>query len=139
MTPSQHLESVLTTEAPIEGALERLQNPQVVRLLHGLVTIVTEVGEALDVVKKHVYYGKEFDAAQMVNLIEEVGDIQWGCGLSVDAINNLCTEYSVNPVTCEVVLERNHKKLANRYPTGFTQKHALQRDLVNEQSVLSGN
>jgi len=43
-------------------------------MLHMKMGLITEVGELLDALKKHIAYGKELD---IVNLMEEWGDAMW--------------------------------------------------------------
>lgn len=56
------------------------------RRLHGLVGMLSELGELADLVKRAFVYGKEFDA---VNLLEEIGDYLWYAVLWCDANNVL--------------------------------------------------
>lgn len=43
-------------------------------LLHMRLGVITEFGEALDMIKKHLAYGKPLD---LVNIQEEISDIMW--------------------------------------------------------------
>lgn len=54
------------------------------RILHGIIGVVTELGEAIDALKKSLYYGKELD---IVNLKEEIGDILWYLSILTDALD----------------------------------------------------
>jgi len=45
---------------------------------HGKMLLISEVGEVVDCLKKHVIYGKELDTT---NLLEECGDLCWGIAL----------------------------------------------------------
>lgn len=73
-----------------------------------------EIGEVIDIMKKHIYQGKELD---ITDVIEEVGDVLW-------YIANFC---SVNNITMDECMESNIKKLRKRFPNGFTIKDANQR------------
>lgn len=56
---------------------------QTIRLLHFLMGLQTEVGEFLDQLKRHWFYGAELD---VINLAEELGDLSWynGCVVGCD-------------------------------------------------------
>ena len=73
-----------------------------------------EIGEVIDIMKKHIYQGKELD---ITDVIEEVGDVLW-------YIANFC---NVNNITMDECMESNIKKLRKRYPNGFTVKDANER------------
>lgn len=73
-----------------------------------------EVGEVIDIMKKHIYQGKELD---ITDVIEEVGDVLW-------YIANFC---NVNNITMDECMESNIKKLRKRFPNGFTTKDANER------------
>lgn len=68
--------------------------------------MVTEAVENLDMLKKHKFYGREFN---MVNLKEEVGDLLYYIHILLDEIN-----YSI-----EDCMDDNIKKLSKRYPDKF--------------------
>lgn len=65
MTFAQYSPLALRTAKPL---------PHEQQLMHAELGLVTEVGELADNIKKHVVYGKPFDA---VNLMEEVADAFW--------------------------------------------------------------
>ena len=73
-----------------------------------------EIGEVIDIMKKHIYQGKELD---ITDVIEEVGDVLW-------YIANFC---NVNNITMDECMENNIKKLRKRFPNGFTTKDANER------------
>lgn len=124
MNEKNYTEMVLSIESNnIEEITERLNNPEIVRLLHGSVGLVTEAGELLDTLKKHIYYGKEVD---IVNIIEELGDISYYYALLCDVLN----------VSRKQIEEKNIKKLKARYPNGFSKKKAIKRNLNNERKIL---
>lgn len=93
------------------------------RTLHAVLGISTEAGELLDMLKKTIFYGKEFDRT---NLLEECGDLFWYVALLCDA-NDICLKS---------VLERNIAKLKARYPEKFTEQAAINRNLEKERAVL---
>lgn len=73
-----------------------------------------ECGETVDMLKKHIYQGKDLD---INDLIEEIGDVMW-------YVANLCT---VNNITLEECMIANADKLRKRYPNGFSIEDALAR------------
>ena len=73
-----------------------------------------EIGEVIDIMKKHIYQGKELD---ITDVIEEVGDVLW-------YIANFC---NVNNITMDECMESNIKKLRERVHNGFTIKDANER------------
>jgi NTP pyrophosphatase (non-canonical NTP hydrolase) len=92
-------------------------------MLHAAIGLVTESAELIDMIKKHIYYGKDFDE---VNAKEEAGDIAWYLGL---AINEMKT-------TMNDVLSLNIEKLKLRYPNKFSSEDAINRDVVAERELL---
>jgi NTP pyrophosphatase (non-canonical NTP hydrolase) len=85
--------------------------------------MVTEAGEAADMLKKHIFYGKEYD---QVNLVEEIGDMMWYIAVALDEMD----------VSFEQVMELNLAKLAARYGKAWTQEGAIDRDLDAERREL---
>jgi len=93
------------------------------RILHGSMGIVTEAGELMDALKKHIYYGKELD---LVNIKEEMGDIMWYMAILCDELGTSFDELTTI----------NIDKLKARYPEKFTSEKALNRDLSKEREIL---
>jgi NTP pyrophosphatase (non-canonical NTP hydrolase) len=118
-----YIEQVMRTLSPSEEALERLQDKRLIDILHGAIGISTEAGELLDAIKKHIFYGKKIDE---VNLLEEIGDVFWYCGV---LLYNLGYSF-------EEVQEKNILKLRLRYPNKFTTDKAINRDLIKEREEL---
>jgi NTP pyrophosphatase (non-canonical NTP hydrolase) len=115
------------TEAPVTPEMiERFSNPETIRIAHYIFGLVTEAGEALDQLKKHLYYGKPLDK---VNLKEELGDTDWYMNLAC----------SVFDTTMQEIEEANIKKLYARYGEKFSADAALIRNLDNERKVLEDN
>jgi NTP pyrophosphatase (non-canonical NTP hydrolase) len=104
---------------------ERLQPERTLMILHALMGVVTEAGEMMDALKKHLIYGKSLDR---VNLIEEGGDTHWYESLLYRALES----------SFDDAMERNIAKLQQRYPHMFTEETALTRDLDKERRVLEG-
>lgn len=73
-----------------------------------------EAGELLDAVKKHAIYGRQLDRD---NVIEELGDLEF-------YMEGIRAQISV---TREEVLERNKKKLWERYGDKYSNKSAVER------------
>lgn len=123
MTPEQHLhEVVLRTETAYVKPVERFTY-MVARLNHAFNLIAGEGAEGLDAIKKYLYYGKELD---ITNLIEEIGDALYGCQVACSALG----------VTMEQALEANKKKLQKRYPEGFSEADAINRNIEQELEVM---
>ncbi len=91
--------------------------------LHALIGISTESGELLDAFKKHIFYGKAIDQA---NIKEEIGDLMWYVAL-------LC---NANGFDFYKILETNIEKLKARYPEGFKKEQATDRNLAKEREIL---
>ncbi len=133
MNAKQYIELALRTEMSFqqyELVAERLKDRRVARLLHAAMGLVTEAGELMDTLKKHLIYGKEID---WVNVQEELGDSQWYTGLAVDVVGEI-----LPGATWEGIWENNIAKLKKRYGDKFTESAALNRDLEGERAVLEG-
>ncbi len=116
-------QALKTNNTNYEVIKERLQDDEIIDLLHAGMGLCTEAGEFLDTIKKYIYYGKTLDE---VNLVEEQGDIFWYSAL---ALNILKT-------TFKEVKEKNIEKLKQRYPEKFTEEKAINRDLEKEREIL---
>lgn len=82
--------------------------------LHAAVGIAGESGELLDAIKKTWIYNKPLDKE---NVLEECGDILF----------YLVAMLSNNGYSLGDAAEHNVRKLAKRYPTGYTDQAAQQR------------
>lgn len=98
-------------------------NKKSIDLLHAAMGMVTESGEFMDMMKKHIFYGKPQDE---VNLKEEIGDIMWYAAIALEALGSSFDE----------VMEKNIAKLQARYPEKFTTDKAVNRDLEKEREIL---
>lgn len=125
ITPEEYHEGVLKTESvDFDAISRRLSNTETIRLLHAAIGMVTEAGEFIDQLKKHVYYGKPLDK---VNLAEEIGDTQWYANIGLSALGT----------TMRAVMRTNLRKLALRYRgKKFSETHAQDRNLAAEREVL---
>ena len=84
-------------------------------LMNALMGLCGESGEAIDLMKKHLYQGHALDREK---LIKELGDVAWylaeaATGLGVDLSD---------------VLQRNLDKLHARYPHGFDTQRSQHRE-----------
>lgn len=125
MTPNEYQKEALRTD-PTAGHSSfysfldvvaigsRIGNWQNVRLLNGLMGLSGESGEALDLLKKHIFQGHELDRT---HLEKELGDVAWYLALSADALG----------FTLEEIFQANIDKLRERYPQGFDTKKSTHR------------
>lgn len=116
-------QALSTTNREYESIKLRLQDDKTIKILHALIGMTTEVGEAMDALKKYLIYGKPIDE---VNLEEETGDLFWYCAILADACG----------FTFESSMEKNIAKLRARYPNKFTEFDALNRNLNKERTIL---
>ena len=85
------------------------------RIVMGLMGLNGEAGEAIDILKKHLFHFHELDK---YHLARELGDVAWYLAMSADAIG-----YSL-----EEIFEMNLDKLSKRYPEGhFDPEHSKHR------------
>lgn len=94
-------------------------------LFHGLLGLITEVGEIASALSKGLEEGGSLDR---VNLKEENGDCLWYLAVMAKALGTSLEE-------CARV---NTAKLKLRYPQNFTEDAAINRDLAAEREVLEG-
>lgn len=64
----------------------RMSSFAMIHSLHAILGMLTELGEFADVFKKHLFYGKPLDFA---NLEEELGDIGWYKQLAQNQLQRL--------------------------------------------------
>lgn len=84
------------------------------RLTNGLMGLNGEAGEAIDILKKHLFQGHELDRE---HLAKELGDVAWYLAVTADALG----------YTLEEILAMNVEKLRARYPDGFDSDKSLHR------------
>ncbi len=84
-------------------------------LLNALMGLCGESGEAIDLMKKHLFQGHELDREKMV---KELGDVAW---YLAEAATGLGVDLSE-------VFQRNLDKLHARYPRGFDPQRSQQRE-----------
>ena len=107
MTPNDYQQAALRT-VPGDLPPERL-------LLNGLMGLNGEAGEAIDILKKHLFQGHELDTEHMA---KELGDVAWYLAVSANAIG-----YDL-----ETIMQMNVDKLKARYPDGLDAEHSLHRN-----------
>lgn len=106
MTPNDYQQAALRT-APGDLPPKRV-------LLNGLMGLNGEAGEAIDILKKHLFQGHELDTAHMA---KELGDVAWYLAVSAQALG----------FDLETILQMNVEKLKARYPHGFNAGHSQHR------------
>jgi len=94
---------------------ETLYSP---RIFHSIVGITTEAVELLN--------GLNDENFDVVNYLEELGDINWYEAIGIDAVDG----------NFDDVLKTNISKLKSRYPDKFTSNSANNRDLSTERNIL---
>lgn len=100
-----------------QALAQRTANPELTKeekQQNGFVGILGEIGEIVDLFKKHYYQGHELDP---IRVAEELGDLAW-------YMTELCTGLGI---TLEDVARHNIKKLRLRYPNGFEVDKSINR------------
>jgi len=121
MKPSEYIKNAVRTERK-EYDFTRT-NGISPRVEHAVMGMVTEAGELMTVIKKAKIYGKKPD---MVNIVEEAGDLMWYLALLADELG----------VSFEEMWDKNIRKLKVRYPEKYEQKLVLNRKLDQERIEL---
>jgi len=126
MQDKEYIEKAVRTEnKDISGISQRGNTEKNWRLVHAMMGISTESAELLDLLKKHIFYGKPLNDDK---IFEELGDAMWYIALLCDAMG----------FDLEKVKAKNIDKLRARYPQNFTEKDAIERDLGKEKKALTG-
>lgn len=127
MTPAEYQRDAERTESKLSDLVGHREDSSIVtinsRILHAIMGMVTETGELMDLLKKHIFYGKLYSKAQ---LEDELGDTIWYLILLCNALG----------ISMEKIMEKNIAKLRVRYPEKFTSENALNRDLKKEEEVF---
>lgn len=96
-------------------------NTAKLRHLHGLIGMITEVGELAE------EFLKAGDGPNdRLNIKEELGDLAWYKAISADALGLHSSE----------ILRANEAKLRARYPQGFNLQDCMVRNLDAEKKAL---
>lgn len=107
MTINEYQELALRTDNP--------DTSDVSRLVNGVMGLNGEAGECIDIVKKSLFQGHEFDCE---HLAKELGDVAWYLAVTADVIG-----YEL-----ETIFQMNIDKLKARYPEGFDSEHSTNRE-----------
>ena len=92
--------------------------------------MTTELSEIIDIIQKKVFYGIPMD---IPSLLEELGDFTYYWDLLLDHLRReLCCD-AINDIT---IRDLNRKKLQIRYPDGYSNKRALEKDKKAERAVF---
>ena len=83
-------------------------------LINSVMGLCGESGEAIDLVKKHLYQGHELDKERFA---KELGDIAWYLAEAAHALD----------MDLDDVFKMNIEKLQKRYPDGFNQNNSIHR------------
>ena len=127
ITSDNYVENAIKTESvDFDKIKDRLSNKDTIRLLHAAMGASTETGEFVDMLKKHIFYGKDID---FVNAKEEIGDVLWYAAIAADVLKE----------TMNNIMTVNIKKLKKRYPDKFTENDAINRDTDEERTILENN
>jgi len=129
MKSETYIENVKKTlSSDIPAIKSRLEKEEMIHMLHAAMGLVTESAELLDMLKKHIFYGKDLD---LVNMEEELGDLDWYQSVAIHA-SRLSGHYT----DWEQIWEKNIAKLQKRYGDKFTSDAAINRDLNAERKIL---
>ena len=84
-------------------------------LINSVMGLCGESGEAIDIVKKHLFQGHELDKEK---LAKELGDIAWYLAEAATALD----------LPLEEIFQGNIDKLKKRYPQGFDAQRSQNRE-----------
>ena len=84
-------------------------------LVNALMGLCGESGEAIDILKKHLFQGHDLDRAK---IIKELGDVAWYLAEAATGLG----------VTLESICQGNLDKLHARYPKGFNTASSQNRE-----------
>lgn len=101
------------------------ENGRRVKIIHGIIGIITEAGELAEALINSIVNGEDFD---LINIGEEAGDIFWYLAELLTGANRSFGETQ----------RLNIAKLIARYGDKFSEFKALNRDLDKERGVLEG-
>lgn len=83
-------------------------------LVNSVMGLNGEAGEAIDIVKKHLFHGHDLNKEE---LIKELGDVAWYLAEAAYALD----------VDLETIFKLNIEKLKKRYPEGFKVEDSINR------------
>lgn len=123
MNSKKYQKQALRTESTDFSKISKKLDKRKIRLLHAAMGLQTESAEFTDMLKKHLFYGKELD---VINLQEELFDITWYIAIALDELG-----YSF-----EEGFDKNIAKLKARFPDKFDELLSEKRNLQKERKVL---
>ena len=85
-------------------------------LINAVMGLCGESGEAIDIVKKHLFQGHNLEKEK---LAKELGDIAWYLAEAATALD----------MDLEDIFAANIEKLRKRYPEGFDTDRSIHRDV----------
>lgn len=91
-------------QANAELTMQKSDDPNM--LANFALGLAGEAGEVIELVKKHLYHGKDLDKSA---LTKELGDLLW-------YVSAVCTQVGIE---LDDVADQNLTKLSARYPNGF--------------------
>lgn len=109
MTPREYQNKSMRTrddQASIRLVNAVMNDPEKAQIITACMGLSGEVGELVDIFKKHIFHEKPLDDEHAV---KELGDVLWYIALLCDAMG----------WDLETVMEINVRKLEERYPDGF--------------------
>ncbi len=84
-------------------------------LINAVMGLCGESGEAIDIVKKHLFQGHELEKEK---LAKELGDIAWYLAEAATALD----------MDLDDIFAANIEKLKKRYPEGFDAERSIHRN-----------
>jgi len=108
---------------PLSGDLPKDSFDIDPRVFHSIIGIATESTELCEALYDVLLHKNDLD---VVNLLEENGDIHWYQAIMMDALGG----------DWESIFNTNIEKLRARYPEKFTSDKAINRDLDAEREIL---
>ena len=103
-------------------------NDSLIRIMHGIIGVMTESGEMLEILRDALFESKELD---IVNLQEENGDCMWYQALMHDVMGKTFEQ------TQKQNIDKLQKKKNARYKGGkFSENEAINRNVSEERKIL---
>lgn len=112
MSPNEYQQKALLYKAVSDFKIDG----RMIMLLEGVMGTAGEAGEALELVKKHIFQGHELDRT---HLAKELGDVTWYIAMAADALG-----YDL-----DTILRMNIEKISHRYPEGYDDERSLYREV----------
>jgi len=112
-----------SADIDFEKLLPGRSREDAIRLFHGIIGSITEVGEMAKALSDAIFTGEPLD---LTNVVEEVGDGFWYDAAILRVLG----------MTFEQVQKKNIDKLRARFPDRFTEFDANHRNLDLERRIL---